>query len=559
MQHETCPKNDRGSIHLRAAQYVRVSTDQQKYSIENQAAAIAAYAARRNIRIVSTYSDQGRSGIRIAGRDGLQKLIQDVQRNRADFDCILVYDVSRWGRFQDVDESAYYEFICKRAGINIHYCADEFENDGSLASIVLKNIKRVAAADYSRQLSKKVFLGQCRVTTLGRWRGGPAPYGLRRMLVSESGKQKMLLKYGQRKNLKTEHVVLVSGPKSEIEVVRQIFTSFAYRRKTRTEIANALNAKGIPNARGKSWSMLTISNILKNEVYLGHIIYNRRSQKLGEKQVRNPRDMWVRRDNAFKPIISRALFDKAQKRLAELEKGRKVPDKELLGSLKALWKRKGHLSVEIIDEAKTVPHCSVYATRFGSIMNAYKRIGFHPKPRYAFVATGAKIDSVICSTAERIVSNVEKLDGTATFLHELYLLTINGDLTIVIAVAWSVSDGEIGGCRTRRWEVRKIKYKKSDLTLVIRMDASNDQIQDYFLAPTENLALSKDRKKLRISDRRFGNFRYENFDATMQALRARLRPGRDARFDRSLKAGPRQSVPLRRGQTSNRGHAGAKE
>jgi DNA invertase Pin-like site-specific DNA recombinase len=95
----------------RAAQYVRMSTDAQKYSIENQAAAIAAYAARRHIKIVRTYSDPGRSGLRIAGRDGLQDLIRDVQLGRADFDCVLVYDITRWGRFQDVDESAYYEFI----------------------------------------------------------------------------------------------------------------------------------------------------------------------------------------------------------------------------------------------------------------------------------------------------------------------------------------------------------------------------------------------------------------------------------------------------------------
>jgi hypothetical protein len=59
----------------RAAQYVRVSTDQQKYAIENQATAIAAYAARRNISIERTYSDYERSGDRIVGRDGLQQLI----------------------------------------------------------------------------------------------------------------------------------------------------------------------------------------------------------------------------------------------------------------------------------------------------------------------------------------------------------------------------------------------------------------------------------------------------------------------------------------------------
>jgi DNA invertase Pin-like site-specific DNA recombinase len=206
----------------RAAQYLRMSTDLQKYSIENQAAAIAAYAARRNISIVRTYADRGRSGLRMAGREGLQELIEDVQFKQPDFDCILVYDVSRWGRFQDVDESAYYEFICKRSGITIHYCADEFENDGTLTSIVLKNIKRVAAADYSRQLSKKVFLGQCHVATLGHWRGGPAGYGLRRLLVDENGRPKTVLEYGQRKNLKSEHVVLVPGPKSEIKVIQCI-------------------------------------------------------------------------------------------------------------------------------------------------------------------------------------------------------------------------------------------------------------------------------------------------------------------------------------------------
>src|SRR6266850_6586843 len=49
----------------RAAQYVRMSTDYQRYSIENQAATIASYAAQHNLTIVRTYSDKGRSGLRI--------------------------------------------------------------------------------------------------------------------------------------------------------------------------------------------------------------------------------------------------------------------------------------------------------------------------------------------------------------------------------------------------------------------------------------------------------------------------------------------------------------
>ena len=128
---------------LRAAQYVRMSTELQRYSIQNQAAAIAAYAQQRNLTIVRTYVDEGRSGVRINGRAGLIELIEDVQAGKADFDHILVYDVSRWGRFQDVDESAHYEFVCKRNGIKVAYCAEQFDNDGSLLSSIVKNIKRV--------------------------------------------------------------------------------------------------------------------------------------------------------------------------------------------------------------------------------------------------------------------------------------------------------------------------------------------------------------------------------------------------------------------------------
>lgn len=85
------------SVPTRAVQYVRMSTDLQRYSTENQAEAIAAYAARRDFEIVRTYADEGRSGLNIAGRDSLRELIADIQAGRADYGAVLVYDLSRWG------------------------------------------------------------------------------------------------------------------------------------------------------------------------------------------------------------------------------------------------------------------------------------------------------------------------------------------------------------------------------------------------------------------------------------------------------------------------------
>jgi DNA invertase Pin-like site-specific DNA recombinase len=167
----------------------------------------------------------------------------DLENKRVDFTSLLVYDVSRWGRFQDVDESAYYEYVLKRAGIRVHYCAEQFENDGSMSSSVLKTLKRSMAAEYSRELSVKVFSGQCRLIELGFRQGGPAGYGLRRQLIDRDQTPKGLLGRGERKSLQTDRVILVPGPENEIVVVQDIYESFVERGMTERQIAEALNGR----------------------------------------------------------------------------------------------------------------------------------------------------------------------------------------------------------------------------------------------------------------------------------------------------------------------------
>jgi DNA invertase Pin-like site-specific DNA recombinase len=118
----------------------------------------------------------------------------------------LVYDVSRWGRFQDVDESAHYEFVCKLAGIKVVYCAELFDNDGSMLSCIVKNLKRVMASEYSRELSAKVHAGACRVSRVGFRLGGSVGRALARELVDEKLQPKGIIKDGDRKYLTTDHV-----------------------------------------------------------------------------------------------------------------------------------------------------------------------------------------------------------------------------------------------------------------------------------------------------------------------------------------------------------------
>ena len=95
-----------------AAQYLRMSTDHQRYSLENQALAISAYAAAEGYEVVRSYTDAGRSGVTTKRRTGLSQLLADVVGGKAAFKTILVLDVSRWGRYQDADEAGHYEFLC---------------------------------------------------------------------------------------------------------------------------------------------------------------------------------------------------------------------------------------------------------------------------------------------------------------------------------------------------------------------------------------------------------------------------------------------------------------
>src|SRR5437879_13296874 len=146
-------------------------------------------------------------------------MIKDVQAGGAKFFCILVYDVSRWGRFQDADESAYYEYICRQAGVLVHYCAEQFENDGSPVSTIVKGVKRAMAGEYSRELSSKVFQGACRLIQLGCKQGGTAGFGLRRMLIDQSGARNALLKMGEQKSIQTDRVARGAGPEDESRLV----------------------------------------------------------------------------------------------------------------------------------------------------------------------------------------------------------------------------------------------------------------------------------------------------------------------------------------------------
>jgi DNA invertase Pin-like site-specific DNA recombinase len=470
---------------VRAAQYVRMSTEHQKYSTENQAAIIAQYAENRGVAITRTYADEGKSGLRLDGRDALKRLIDDVQAGRTDFTSILVYDVSRWGRFQDTDESAYYEYICKRAGITVHYCAEQFENDGSLSATIIKSMKRAMAGEYSRELSVKVFTGQCRLIELGFRQGGPAGYGLRRQLVDEHRAPKAELARGEQKSLQTDRVVLVPGPAEEVEIVRRIYRMFTLQGKSESEIAANLNDEGVTTDLGRPWSRGTVHQILTNEKYIGNNVYNRISFKLKRKRVVNSPNMWIRAEGVFDGVVDPDFFHAAQRLIQE--RSRRFSDQELLETLRHLLTERGWLSGVIIDEADGMASSSVYRSRFGSLIRAYQLIGYSPLRDYHYVEVNRALRALHPGVVAETIASIERLGGIVRADPVTDLLTINDEFTasIVIARCFSTAIGSL------RWKIRLDAALRPDITVAARMDALNLQILDYYLLPRIDMSSMK--------------------------------------------------------------------
>ena len=368
-----------------AAEYVRMSTDDQPNSVLFQRETIRNYAVKHGFQVVATYSDLGKSGIEIKHRPGLRTLIQDVVSEQIPFKAILVYDVSRWGRFQDTDEAAHYEFLCRSAGVPVHYCAEEFQNDGRMPNEIMKALKRTMAAEFSRELAAKVSAGCRQIANQGFRLGGIAGYGLRRMLISADGRRKQILQSNEHKNIRTDHTILVPGPKHEVECIRMIFALAADEGKTPRQIADELNRKGIKYLGNGSWTKLNVYLVLKNEKYIGTNVWGKTTKPFNRYTRRLPASTWVTKPNAFVPLVSSRQFTRVQEIMQERNYKVEKPDNYYLDDMKIVLVREGKLTQKLLKQKGVFDH-RLYLRRFGSMMRAYELVGYKPSA-HAFRST----------------------------------------------------------------------------------------------------------------------------------------------------------------------------
>jgi DNA invertase Pin-like site-specific DNA recombinase len=469
-----------------AAQYLRMSTERQQYSIENQSLAVRRYSEVEGFEIIQTYSDAGKSGLALRNRPGLCQLLEDVVGRKCKYKAVLVYDVSRWGRFQDSDEPACYEFLCKSAGIPVHYCAETFGNESSFANMMMKALKRTMAGEYSRELSAKVFEGHKRLARLGFKQGGLAGYGFRRFLLSREGETKQQLRDGEHKSIATDRVVLVPGTQEEVQVVREIYRLFIEEQYSVLHIVRELNRRGIRRRDGGIWKHGAVRIILSHPKYAGCHVYGRTSQKLCTASVPVPRNQWTVAPRAFDAMVDQATFDAVQR--VKGEQAKNQTNEVMLERLRHLLATKGRLSYSIVSSSPDVPSPSTYRLRFGSLRRAYDLIGFGKPEDF-----GLSVDIRRRTQAlrEKLMNQIQ-----TTFPEHIQIIGKGGrrrsllqldEIFISVRTARSVKT-ETG---ILKWIVDAAPRESNYLTLQARLTPANDGIQDLYIFPSF--------KKLRFS------------------------------------------------------------
>jgi len=490
-----------------------MSTDLQEFSPENQLAAIMGYAEQRGFEVIRVYDDAGRSGLRADNRPGHRRLMAEIESGRADFEAVIIYDISRWGRFQDADEPGYYEHICSRAGIQLHYCAEQFENDGSLTSNVVKSIKRLMAGEFSRELSKKVSAGQALLIKKGFRQGGMAGFGLRRMLIDERGNRKCELALGERKSLQTDRVILVPGPPDEVETVRRIYKMFVDERRRESEIADILNREKILTYLRRPWTRVSVRGLLTNPKYVGDHVFNRISCKLNQKRVVNTPDQWIRLERIFEPIVDPQLYRAAAAIINE--RSRHLSNDECLVLLRGLLIEVGTLSGLIIDEREAILSSSALANRFGSLLRAYKLVGYRPDVDYRFIEENRELRRLYPNLVQEVIAGIHKVGGQVLFEVGKNLLTVNGEFTASVVIARCVQPRG----KSPRWRVRFDAGPAPDITIAIRMDQNNRRPRDYYLLPRIDMTRSNLRLR-QCNGLSLDGYRFDNLDF-LYALSAR--------------------------------------
>ena len=292
-----------------AALYARVSSERQDVdlSVSAQLRALKDYAKSNGYSVAREYVDEAESG-RVADRPQFREMIEEGSQPKAPFEVILVWKFSRFTRKRE--HAVAFKSMLRRKGIRVVSITEHADDTptGKLMEAIIESVDEF----YSENLAEDVVRGMREAASRGFFLGSKAPFGYKRVKVSDGVKERPTLE-----------VDPATAP-----VVKELFQS-SLRGNGLMEICKALNDRGVTN-RGKRWYKGGLHYLLNNEAYTGTAVWGRTSK--GEK-TQDP----VRVEGAWPALISREMFDEVQQamrnRAPKVQRPARVGSRFLLSGL----------------------------------------------------------------------------------------------------------------------------------------------------------------------------------------------------------------------------------
>src|SRR5580698_10792266 len=261
----------------------------------------------------------------------------------------------------------------------------------------------------------------------------------------------------EHKSLQTDRVVLIPAPDEEVEVVSWVYQTFINEGKSESEIAKLLNERGVVTDFGRAWNRGTVHQVLTNEKYIGNNVYHRTSFKLKLKHVANPQDKWIRADGIFEGIVEPSFFHTAQGII--LARSRKLTNDEMLDKLRGILSKHGRICGMLIDEADDLPSSTAFSHRFGSLVSAYRLIGYDPGIDYSFIEINRKLRKEHPEVVASVIRRIQDLGAVASWDDEAQLLHMNNELSVSIVLCRHF----ITNAGSSRWIIRLDEGLKPDI------------------------------------------------------------------------------------------------
>ena len=286
----------------KAYMYTRVSTIMQVdgYSLDAQEEEIREYCERNKIEIVGSYSDKGKSGSTIVGREQFQKMLDDIEGNKDGISYVIVYKLSRFGRnAYDINGSL---GILRDNKVNLVAIKDSIDTSTLMGETFALIMAALAQAELSN-IHEQTFLGRQQKAREGKWNGGMSPLGYKlidgKLIIDEA----------------------------EAKIVRRIFDLYTQERPLGIAgVVKQLLKEEVkrPPRQNRTYGQISrklVSDVLENPVYAGQIAYGRRhmekADRKGNRKVVNQKE-YILVQGEHTPIVSLEQFQAAQ----ELQKGR---------------------------------------------------------------------------------------------------------------------------------------------------------------------------------------------------------------------------------------------